>query len=129
MIEAAIARWNEGRWPAVAGEHEDLPIFEKADVLADNGYGQLGPFHLTASIKVESHLRYGQLPVEGLSGFKDELSGNLITNAFRTGIFDPMEVLENWREVKPEEDLPAAPVMRLTGLIAWDVQDPSRFYI
>ena len=61
-VEAAMSKWNEGRFPTEPGEHKDLPIFNKAEVLIDNGYGQLIPVALTVSLLVEQHLFFGELP-------------------------------------------------------------------
>ena len=48
----------------------------------DNGCGELIPFDLTVSICVEKQLFFCNLPIKQLLGFKDDLSGAVITNAF-----------------------------------------------
>ena len=70
----------------------------------DNGYGQRIPVSLTVSLFVSSRLFFGHLPIQRLSGFKDELSGAIITNAFTTGIFDPEEVINAWQAIAKEAD-------------------------
>lgn len=118
-LQAVVTKWNEGRYPVEPGEHKDLPIYDTPDVLTDNGYGQLTEVRLTASLFVEQRLYFGHLPISKLSGFRDELSGAIITNAFTTGIFDPNDVMENWQQIASEDELPQRSMMRLQGLIAW----------
>ncbi|HEY5410871.1 MAG TPA: restriction endonuclease, partial [Caulobacteraceae bacterium] len=95
-LPTAIRKWNDGRFPADPGEHLDLPIYDAPEVLIDNGYGAFMPATVTASIYVERTLHFGQLPLARMSGFKDELTGAIITNAFTTGIFDADDVVRNW---------------------------------
>jgi len=128
-IRAVVRKWNEGRYPTEPGEHRNLLIFETPDVLTDNGHGQRIPVRLTASIFVRQQLYFGELPIRKISGFKDELSGAIITNAFTTGIFDPNDVTQNWRPISSEDELPIRPMMKLGGLIAWDVGEENKFYL
>jgi len=118
-----LSKWNEGRFPTEPGEHKDLPIFNKAEVLIDNGYGQLIPVALTVSLLVEQHLFFGELPIEKISGFKDELSGAIITNAFTIGILDSQEVWDHWSRIASTDELPREPMITMRGLIAFT---PSR---
>jgi hypothetical protein len=117
--ETAIKKWNEGRYPVEPGEYSDLPIFDTPEVLTDNGYGQLTPVTLTVSLFVERQLFFGQLPISKISGFRDELSGAIITNAFTTGILDVNDVINNWQKIASEDELPMKPMMRLQGLVGW----------
>lgn len=116
---AAFKKWNEGLYPTEPGEHPDLPIFEQKRVLMDNGYGMLAPFDLSASIHVEQELYFGHLPISRLSGFKDELAGGIITNAFEVGILDPAEIEGSWQRIERESDAPIRPLLKLAGLIAY----------
>lgn len=120
--EAAIKKWNDGIYPDEPGEHRDLPIFETVQVLIDNGYGDLIPVNLTVSLFVERQLYYGQLPITRISGFSDELSGGVITNAFTTGIFDPDEVTRSWLPIGLEAELPVRPLFGLGGRVCWSDQ-------
>ena len=95
------------------------------DVFIDNGYGQQCPISLYANIMVERQLFFGQVPIAKLSGFKDWLSGKIITNAFTTGIFDLNDVLANWREIESEKEITTPVLFTLTGLVGWDPRDPD----
>jgi hypothetical protein len=118
-FNAAISKWNEGRFPTDPGEHKDLTIYETPEVLADNGYGEKIPVTLTVSLLVQQQLYFGYQPLARISGFKDELSGSIITNAFTLGILDPNEVDKTWQPIASENDLSVRPVVRLIGLIGW----------
>ncbi len=120
-FKAALLKWNEGRFPTEEGPHESLPIFDKPRVLMNNGYGMLAPFDIYASLYVERELYFGYLPISKLSGFKDELSGGIITNAFEVGILEPNEIEKNWQKLDKESDAPVSLLLKMNGLIAWDV--------
>ena len=83
------------------------------------GYGNLIPVEITVSLRVEQQLYFGQLPISHISGFRDELSGKVISNAFTTGILDPEEVERDWVRIKSEADLPMPPLLEMVGLIGW----------
>jgi len=118
-IQAAMAKWNAGQYPIELGTHEGLPIAETTRVVMENGYGQLVEIDLTARIRVQQELYYGQYPIDRISGFKDEFSGKVIANAFQVGLLDPDHVEKQWRKVEKEEDCPVQPVLYMTGLVAW----------
>lgn len=118
-FDCAIRKWNEGRFPVAAGIHRDMQVFDVPVVKMDNGHGMITPVDLTVSLQVERRLYFGQLPVHWISGFKDELSGQVITNAFRVGILDCNLVEKEWQLVETEADCPVQPVIALTGLIGW----------
>jgi len=94
-LDMAMKRWNEGKFPIEPGEHRRLAIFEKPEVRIDNGYGSLIPVTLTASLSVRQQLYFGEMSVARISGFRNELSGSVITNAFTLGIFDPNEIMHS----------------------------------
>jgi hypothetical protein len=99
--------------------HNDFPIYASKQVLIENGYQQLMPSELSISLLVKSTLYYGFIPVQKLSGFKDELSETIITNAFSIGLIDPNEVEKTWKRIESEAELPMQVLLRLTGLIGY----------
>jgi hypothetical protein len=117
IADSTINRWNEGKFPIEPGEHMDLDIFEVDSTLIDNGNGQLMEASLTASIWVNQTLYFGQMPISKISGFKDEQTGNIITNAFEIGLLDPNEVKKNWEIVKNENEVPVRPLLKVMGLV------------
>jgi hypothetical protein len=95
-LDNAKNKWNAGFFPTEVGEHINLPIFDVPETLIDNGYGMKIPVELTVSTLVQRELYFGQLPVPRVSGFKDEFSGMVITNAFTIGLVSPEEVERDW---------------------------------
>jgi len=75
---------------------------------------------ITVSIWVKQQCFFGNLPIKQLSGFKDELSADVIANAFTTGIFDPNDVWDNWQRLESIDSAPRKPMMILQGLVGYD---------
>ena len=121
-LEIAMKKWNEGRFPIDPGEYHDLNIFDEA-VVIDNGYGYnlVVPVKLTVTLWVREQLYFGQLPISRISGFKDELSGNVISNAFTVGIVSPDEVEKGWLPIQSEEELPLPAVLEMVGLVGYEM--------
>lgn len=117
-FDAAIKKWNTGGFPIEAGRHDRLPIFD-TPVKTDNGHGMKANVELTASLLVDRSLYYGHIPITRMSGFKDELSGMVITNAFQIGLIDPNEVEQEWTKIPSEAEAPGPVLLKLQGLIGW----------
>jgi len=118
-LEAASKKWNDGDLPREVGEHRNLPIFDTMTVYIDNGYGMRVPIDMYVSTLVRRDLYFGQLPIPRMSGFKDELSGKIITNAFQIGMLDPDQVEREWQKINSEEDAPVTPVIAMVGSVLW----------
>jgi len=121
-VDHLIGRWNGGDITDELGEIGKVVIFGDVQTFVDNGYGQQIEVSLYANMIVHRQLRLGQLPISRMSGFKDELSGQIITNAFEVGLLDPDEIDADWRIVESEEGLEPKPVLVLRGVICWDRQ-------
>ena len=115
-----VQRWNDGELADALGITENIPIFGDLKVRTDNGYGTLCPVDLHAHISVHEQLFSGQLPVKEISGFRDEFTGVVITNAFAVGLLDPELISEKWTPIKSVDELQIKPVIHLQGLIVWD---------
>jgi hypothetical protein len=122
-LNSAMYKWNEGQYPIEPGAHERLNVFETLTVLMDNGYDpslhMRIPADISVSLLVRQQLYVGQLPVPRISGFLDQLSGKVISNAFTIGLLDPDEVERNWLKIDAETDAPIQPVIFLRGLVGW----------
>lgn len=118
--KVALQRWEKGEYPTDPGEHGAYPVFDEGEVLVDNGHGMLAPVNLTVSLLVKQSLYYGELPVKQLSGFKDELSGDVIANAFTIGLINPNTVEKEWTPIASKDDLPRPPALTLIGLIGYE---------
>lgn len=116
-----VERWNNGEFADIpASTERRVDIFGDQKVQADNGYGTLCPMKLTAGLYVREQLFSGQLPIPKISGFKDEMTGKVITNAFAIGLLDPNEIDEKWAPINSVDELEVKPVIRLEGVICWD---------
>lgn len=116
-----VERWNDGEFKDIPVSTETrVNIFGDQKVQADNGYGTLCPMKLTAGLYVREQLFSGQLPIPKISGFKDEMTGKVITNAFAIGLLDPNEIDEKWTPINSVDELEVKPVIHLEGVICWD---------
>jgi hypothetical protein len=111
-------KWNNGVFPIAPGNQPQQDIFDEP-VMIDNGFKDVVPVQLTVGLKVKQQLYFGQMPVPKMSGFRDELSGKVIANAFIIGLLSPEEVQRDWLRIQSEDELPMPPVLRLTGLVGW----------
>lgn len=118
-LEVIAQRWNDGEIIDVVGDTGRISIFGDRTTLVDNGYGAPVPVKLYAKLFIEKRIFYGQLPVPQISGFKDEMSGHVITNAFEVGLLDPEVIEKEWLLLKNESDAPVRPVITLRGVVAW----------
>jgi hypothetical protein len=75
--------------------------------------------HLYVGLRVTRELYFGQQPITKISGFKDEIKGNVIANAFQVGMLDSEEVEKSWKKIESEADAPIRPVITMTGLVGW----------
>lgn len=119
-LKAALKKWDEGRFPIEPGIHEEMAIFEVEHTLVDNGYGKLTKVILTANLLVSRNLYFGEMPISKVRGFKNELTGALIANAFTLGMVDPNEVETKWQKVNEGEELPVEPLVNMIGLIGYE---------
>lgn len=116
-MEIASDKWFNGSYPQEPREHAGLPIFPDGDLFIDDGFGGRAKVELTVNLIVEQEIYFGSLPIEKVSGFRDELgSGALITNSFTTGIFDPIAARESWTRLNEEAEAPTRPVIRTVVL-------------
>ncbi|MDD9981512.1 MAG: restriction endonuclease, partial [Gammaproteobacteria bacterium] len=118
-LENAVEKWNDGKYPTEVGEHRNLPVLDSVTANTDNGYGMIVPADFSVSLVVRKELYFGQFPITELSGFKDELRGRIITNAFTVGLLSPEEVERQWKKTPDVDKAPVKPVVTLTGLVCW----------
>ena len=117
-LDVAMRQWNSGVFETTPGQHPPQNIFDEP-VLIDSGYNDVVPVELTVGLWIQQALYFGHMPISRISGFKDELSGKVITNAFTIGLLSPDEVEQSWLRVKSEAEIPVSPVLRLNGLVGW----------
>ena len=119
MLDNAAKMWDSGAFPTEVGEHQNVAIFDTKATNIDNGFGIRVPVQLSVSLYVKCDLYYGPLPVPKISGFKDEMSVKVITNAFHVGLLDPEEIEKDWTKIASESEAPVRPVITIFGQVAW----------
>lgn len=119
IYDIATQRWNEGTYPTDPGVHEQVPLIPDIVTKIDNSYGMLIPVELTVSLHVTCQRYYGHVPIEQLSGLRDEQTGFVITNAFTLGALDPVAVQNHWQKLGESEAPPLQPVLSVRGLHSW----------
>lgn len=108
-LETALKRWNAGEFPTTPGEHHDVAIYTEPITMVDNGYGELVRVTLDISLHVKQRIFFGYLPVVKMRGFRDEQTGEVVTNAFTTGALDAEEVENKWKRLHSGEEPPLVP--------------------
>ncbi|MBX5017525.1 MULTISPECIES: restriction endonuclease [Rhizobium] len=117
-LAIASKKWSNGEFPTAIGEHEKVDIYS-VKTFMDNGYGTRSPIDLWVGLRVTADLYFGQYPIAKLSGFKDEVAGSVIANAFELGMLDPHHVEKQWKKLRSIDEAPVEPVIVMTGLISW----------
>jgi Restriction endonuclease len=120
-LATAIEKWNSGKFPDAVGVHEEVPIYNQMEVFIDNGYGMKVPVNFFVGLEISQELFYGLFPITRIAGFRDEIRGGVITNAFELGILSPGEIERDWQRIEDASDAPLSPAMSLTGRVAWQV--------
>jgi len=120
-LEMALNRWNRGQFPTSPGEHHNVAIFSEPVTMVDNGYGELVPVTLQVLLHVTQRIFFGYLPIMKMRGFRDELTGEVVTNAFTTGNLDAKEVENSWKRLDSGDEPPARPAMVVVGLDCYEI--------
>lgn len=124
MFGIAIAKWNSGELPIEPGEHKNLMIFGDTPYM-DNGHGMIVPVEPSINLHVKRELYFGHMPITKISGFKDEIAGGVIANAFEVGFVSPEEVSDTWNKIESLEECELPPAFVVQGLIGWDEKYPE----
>ncbi|WP_238909499.1 restriction endonuclease [Achromobacter ruhlandii] len=113
-IEQAVENWAAGEYEPKAGEREE-PIYA-VETYANNGCGMIVPADFAVRLWIRERVYYGQLPIDHVSGFMDDQTGKVITNAFTTGLLDIVKLQNQWKLLQPGEEPELPPFLRLTAL-------------
>jgi hypothetical protein len=104
--------WNDGRFTCEPGEYEGLPIYDEGMYMKIDAVLH-GPVDIRVSIWVQKKVYFGQWPLTEVKGFKDEISGSLITDSILTSFLDMREVEKTWQEIGSVDQLAVTPVLTL----------------
>ena len=117
-LDFTVDRWNAGELPLEVGEYRNLQLYPSKAVLIDNGYGTQVPVEITLNIDVERRLFLGQVQIEHIMGFKDEIVDGVITRAFTTAPLDLLKVEADWKRIESFDEVPG-PAFYVVGINGW----------
>ncbi len=120
-LDVAMARWNNGEFPVDIGNHNDVPIFTVQPYI-DNGYGTQVPVELYVLLIVTGQRYFGMLPIQEIRGLRDEHTGAVVTNAFKTAVLSPEEVESGWKRLNAGEAPPCHVAIEIMGLDCWEIE-------
>ncbi|MDA8255677.1 MAG: restriction endonuclease [Betaproteobacteria bacterium] len=120
-VDVAVSRWNNGEYPIEVGEHENVPIFPVSPYV-DNGYGTQVQVTLTVSLLVEGRRYFGMMPITEIRGLRDEHTGAVVMNAFKTHLVSPEQIESGWLRLKDGAEPPKPVAVVITGLDCWEIE-------
>jgi hypothetical protein len=101
--------WNENLCNYDDGVHKAVKIYK------DKTFMRVGDRHfcvdITVDIKIASTFHFGQLPIENMSGFSNELNGGVVTRGFKTAGISIDHIISNWRKIASKNELSVDPVL------------------
>lgn len=107
---------------ALGQEMPSIKWVQKGTPYVDNGYGTQTPVKLYASLIVTGRRYFGMLPIQEMRGLRDEHTGAVVTNAFKTTVLSPDEVERQWKKLKDGEALPRQVAIQIMGLDCWEIE-------
>ena len=100
--------WSNGIIPMEPGYHEDITLSEDPFLKIAEDLYQVEIF---AGIKVVKQCYFGQIPIEKIKGFADEVQGGVLTKGFETSNINFHDVKRDWQEVENRDQLAIRPVL------------------
>ncbi len=122
------AMWNRREISEEPGPRRVLlkpdPIFAKAQ------NGEFAQIEIVGDFEILRKLYFGELPLTKFSGFRDEVTGNVVlpsNTEIITDVLDTVEVETNWQRVPSIDTLAVKPVMILTAFDYYPSTVPDDF--
>lgn len=106
-----LDRWDAGDIPATPGQHNGIPVTKETCFVKTAG--RLCKVAIEIDVLVAERLYFGQLPLQDVRGFRDDQSGDLLTNGFTTSPMDIAELEKSWGRIESIEQLSVKPVFGL----------------
>jgi hypothetical protein len=101
--------WNEGLLPCEPGEHNSIEFIREPTFTKNSNI--LTEIKISADMVVDQRLYFGQLSIEQIAGFQNEVDGS-ITARCRSDWLNVQQVEQNWRRLESVEDLAIQPFMQ-----------------
>ena len=114
LLNIMKKNWNDYQYPIEPGNYKNLELMKGiTKIKSDNSYQEL---NIKLNLLVESRLYFGELPIQKLSGFKDELTGKTLSRGFTTEMIDVIDVQNNWERINSLNDLAVKPMLTLEAI-------------
>jgi len=111
LLNVVQKNWNDNQYPIEPGYYENLDLRKGiTKIFSDNRYQELS---IKLNLHVENRLYFGELPIQKLSGFQDELTGKIIARGFTTDIIDVVDVQNDWTRIDSIKELAVKPTLIL----------------
>jgi len=114
--------WNERRLNSEPGDYEGVKFIEEV-VYIKVDKTIYGPVDITANISVGQKLFFGQVPIKKAQGFKNALTGALITKSIETDRIDVHGVEKEWTKLQNKDELAVEPVTTIVALDYYPIID------
>ncbi len=101
--------WSSGAISMEPGRHIDIALTDDSTCIRSEGV-----FHkvdVKAEVVVSHMLFFGQLPIEEIRGFSDEINGGVFTKSFKIADFSITDVEKNWQIINSVEELAIQPTI------------------
>ena len=106
-----LDRWEDETIPPIPGTHNKIPITgEDVWTRVDE---KLYNLKVYVNAVVVEELRFGNLPIVDIRGFKDDVHGGILTKGFTTDFLDFEKISKEWPVILSEEALAVRPVFAL----------------
>ena len=104
-------KWNKDFRLLEPGEYKDLPINDgKAYIETDGSFYEV---QIKSDITSAVEYYFGQMPLEEISGFHDEINKIITTKEIRSISFNPEDIERNWKRIPSTESLAVEPVVNI----------------
>jgi len=110
-------RWNRREIPTEPGSYLDISVSD-TPVFVQASDGHFERIEIMADVNVVRNLYFGQLPLTKITGFRDEVSGDLVLpgdTEIITDWIDTMQVERSWLKIPSLEALAIKPTIILTA--------------
>jgi len=104
--------WNDGELTYSPGHLQDVPLLE-GQVLFVRHRRKIYAVNLRAEMWIEERSYFGRVPLDEISGFRDEVSGGVITRRFRTTYLNFKELEKSFQRLDQPSQLAVKPVLEI----------------
>ena len=119
IVEILHKQWNTGKLPSQPGEYGWFLLTKERERIEHEG--SLFEVNIQTKIVTKSRLYFGELQIIDIKGFRDELTGAILTNGFTTDWLDAKKVEREWREIASQDEIAVTPLLTVTAIDIYDI--------